>query len=102
MIIVNGEVRFGAGEIERLKPVLEATIAATRGETGCEHYHYSVDVSDPDLLHVSERWSEQGALDAHMAAPHMAELMAAVGRSKVEAMSVRMYRADFAGTLLGE
>jgi quinol monooxygenase YgiN len=102
MIIVNGEVRFGAGEIERLKPALEANIAATRAEDGCEHYHYGVDVSDPNLLLISERWSDQAAIDAHMATPHMAALMGAVGQSKVEAMSVRMYRAEFAGTLLGE
>jgi quinol monooxygenase YgiN len=35
MIIVKGQVRFGDGEIERLKPDFAANIAATRAEPGC-------------------------------------------------------------------
>ena len=102
MIIVTGEVRFGEGEIERLKDAMAANIATTRGEQGCEHYSYAVDLADPKLLHVSERWSDQAAIDAHMQSPHMAEFMGAIGQSQVESMSIRMYRAEFAGTLLGE
>jgi len=101
MIIVTGYARFADGEIERLKPALEANIQATRAEAGCARYSYSVDISDPGLLHVAEEWSDEEAIAAHMAAPHMAELMGALGTAKLESISVNAYEAHFLKTLLG-
>ena len=101
MIICKGEARFGEGEIERLKDALAANIAATRAEDGCEGYAYAVDIGDPNLLHVSEQWRDQTAIDAHMIAPHMAELMAALGSARIESIHVSAYEAHFLTTLLG-
>ncbi|MEA3064636.1 MAG: hypothetical protein QOJ27_1082 [Sphingomonadales bacterium] len=102
MIIVNGTVRFGAGEIERLKGAMAQNVEATRAEDGCEHYAYAVDVSDPDLLHVSERWRDDAAIERHMASPHMGAFMAEVGASKLEGMSIKAYEASFLRNVLGE
>lgn len=101
MIIVTGEARFGAGEIERLKDDFAANIAATRAEDGCLAYCYAVDIADPNLLHISERWRDEAAVDAHMTAPHMGPFMAALGAAKIEALSVKAYRASDWKTLLG-
>ena len=38
MIVVVGEVRFGAGEIARLKDGFASAIKATRAEDGFDHY----------------------------------------------------------------
>ncbi len=102
MIIVTGTARFGEGEIDRLKAAMAANIEATRAEDGCDHYTYAVDLTDPNLLHISERWRDEAAIEAHMAAPHMATFMAVLGEAKIEALSVRMYRAEYLRTLLGE
>jgi quinol monooxygenase YgiN len=102
MIIVTGTARFGEGEIERLRQDFAENIAATRAEEGCDHYAYAVDVSDPNLLHVSERWRDEAAIEAHMGAPHMARFMGVLGAAKIEALSVKMYEAEFLKTLLGE
>ena len=102
MIMVTGTARFAAGEIERLRDAFAANIAATRAEDGCDHYAYAVDVGDPDLLHISERWRDEDAIEAHMKAPHMATFMGVLGAARIEALSVRMYRADYLKTLLGE
>ena len=101
MIIVKGEARFGEGEIERLKETLAANIAATRAEDGCEGYSYAVDIVDGNLLHIAEQWRDQHAIDAHMAAPHMAELMGALGSARIEGIHVSAYEAHFLKTLLG-
>ena len=101
MIIVKGEARFGEGEIARLRDTLAANIAATRAEHGCEGYSYAVDIGDPNLLHIAEQWRDQESVDAHMAAPHMAELMAALGGARIEAIHVSAYEAHFLKTLLG-
>jgi quinol monooxygenase YgiN len=102
MIIVTGTVRFGEGEIERLKEAMARNVEATRAEEGCEDYAYAVDISDPGLLHVNERWRDDAAIERHMASPHMGEFMALVGASKVEAMSIKAYEATFLRTVLGQ
>lgn len=99
---MTGTTRFGEGEIARLRGAMAANIEATRAEEGCDHYSYGVDVSDPNLLHISERWRDEAAIDAHMQAGHMQRFKAELGQAKIEALNVKMYRADFAGTLLGE
>ena len=101
MIIVKGEARFADGEIERLKGAFAANIAATRAEDGCEGYSYAIDIGDPNLLHISEQWRDQDAVDAHMGAPHMAELMGALGSARIESIQVSAYEAHFLKTLLG-
>ena len=101
MIIVTGHARFGEGEIGRLKDVLAANVAATRAEDGCVAYSYGVDLGDPNLLHISEQWRDEAAVEAHMTAPHMAPLMAALGAAKIEALSVKGYRASEWKTLRG-
>ena len=101
MIIVTGEARFGDGEIPRIRDALERNVAATRAEAGCARYSYSVDISDPNLLHIAEEWSDEEAIAAHMAAPHMAELMGAIGSAKLETISVKAYEGHFLKVLLG-
>ena len=101
MIIVTGQARFAPGEIERLRPAFRMNVQATRAEAGCAHYSYSVDISDPDLLHIAEEWSDEEAIAAHMAAPHMADLMGALGTAKLESISINAYEAHFLKTILG-
>jgi quinol monooxygenase YgiN len=102
MIIVTGTVRFGDGEIERLSADMARNIEATRQEEGCDHYAYGVDLGDPNLLHVSERWHDEAAMDAHMGSAHMASLMEVLGDARIEGMSIKAYRADYLKTVLGE
>lgn len=101
MIIVNGTVRFAQGEIDRLRQSMARNVEATRAEQGCEHYAYSVDISDPNLLHVAERWSDDQAIEAHMASPHMAAFMAEIGASKIESISIKAYESTFLRNVLG-
>jgi quinol monooxygenase YgiN len=101
MIIVNGTAWFGAGKLAGLRDALARNIETTRAEAGCLAYNYGVDLGDPDLLIVSEQWRDEAAIDAHMASPHMAELMAAIGGS-IEAISIKAYDARHLRTLLGE
>lgn len=61
---------------------MAAQVAATEAEDGCIAYRFSVDVTDPDLLHISERWRDQAALTAHFTAPHMATFNAALAQAQ--------------------
>jgi len=102
MIIVRGDVRLAAGEIERLRPLLERTVAASRGEPGCGACSAAVDISDPNLLRIGEEWSDVRAVDAHMHSPHMIDLLEALGTAKTEAIRVDAYEGHYVRTLVGE
>lgn len=102
MIIVSGEVRFASGEIERLGPLLRASVEGARAEDGCLAYHYGRDTLDPDLLVISERWRDAASLEAHMKQLHLLSFIGAVREARVESMSVRMYPAGEERILLGE
>jgi len=54
LVIVTGQARFGAGEVERLRGALNAWIEEVRRKDGCESYCYAVDLVDPDIIHVIE------------------------------------------------
>ena len=74
MILVTGAVRFGRGELERLRQALAGNVERSLNEDGCEAYSYAVDLTEPDLLHITEMWSDEAALEAHM--KRIPELMA--------------------------
>jgi len=102
MVFIIGEVRFGAGEIERLRPAMHASIEAARVEDGCLAYAYSVDILEPDVLRIAERWRDRAAADVHMRQNAIRSFMAAVRQAKVEALSVRLYDGETVVTLLGD
>jgi quinol monooxygenase YgiN len=68
MLIVAGhfevdpadQAAFVAGRVEAMK--------ATRTENGCLEYAMTADPVDPSRVLLFERWADQAAFDAHMAA----------------------------------
>ncbi len=72
MIIVEGFVRMErVGDFETVRAAAEAQIAASRAEGGCIDYTYALDVLDPQIMRVLERWQSWDALEAHFKQPHM-------------------------------
>ncbi len=72
MIIVEGHVRMAkSGDFEAVRSAAEAQIAASKGEGGCIDYTYAIDVLDPQIMRVLERWQSWDALEAHFKQPHM-------------------------------
>jgi quinol monooxygenase YgiN len=100
MIIVTGAVRFGNGELERLRSALLRNVETSRKETGCEAYSYAVDLSEPNLLRITEMWRDEAALDAHTR--KLAELMAPLEGANIEGMSITAYEARFLRNIVGE
>ncbi|MEM7768150.1 MAG: putative quinol monooxygenase [Pseudomonadota bacterium] len=79
MIIVEGHVRMAdPGDFERVRAAAEAQIEASRGEAGCIDYTYSIDVLDPCIMRVLERWASWDALDSHFTQAHMEPWRAAL------------------------
>nr|WP_321360160.1 putative quinol monooxygenase [uncultured Hyphomonas sp.] len=94
MIIIEGTVRVPPERIEAARPAMEAMIRASRAETGCIDYAYSIDLLDPGLVRVAERWESREALKAHFATPHMAAWRAEFANLSITDRSLRLYEAD--------
>lgn len=71
MIVVEGTIRVAHLGIAR--PHMKTMIEKSRAEEGCVAYAYAVDVLDPTLVHISERWENRDVLDAHVNSRHLAE-----------------------------
>lgn len=102
MIVVEGWVRMDAAEIERLRPAAVEMMRATKAEEpGCLEYAYAVDLAEPGLLRVIERWASADALDAHFKTPHMAAFNAVLAGAKITGASVKAYDGEFVRILVG-
>ena len=94
MIIINAEVRVGAGAIEQVKEAITTMEVASLQEPGCQVYAFSVDVSDPTMVRITERWDTMDDLKKHFTEPHMAEFQAALATVEILSMDVQAYEAE--------
>ena len=76
-------------------PVLDV-----RDEDGNEAYVFSADLEDPGRFHVREQWADQASIDAHMASPHLAALMGAMGELGVTGASLTQWDGATGKTLM--
>ncbi len=71
MIVITGTIRIPKGSLQNALPAMTAMIEASRNESGCLSYSYSLDVLDDGLIHVNEAWKSDAALAAHFDTPHL-------------------------------
>lgn len=94
MIIVMGKLRIDADAIEGALPAARKVVAATQAEEGCIQYDYSRDISDPEIFHITERWTSREALGAHLKTPHVAEWIEILSALTMKERHIRIYDTD--------
>ncbi|WP_373004414.1 putative quinol monooxygenase [Hyphomonas sp.] len=94
MIVIEGIMRIPPARLEEAHSVMEQMILASRAEPGCLDYAYSVDVLDPGLIRVSERWVSRDALAAHFKTAHMATWRSFFPQLGITDRSLRLYEAE--------
>lgn len=99
-IIVTGIIDFDPAKRDAAIAAVTACMEATRAEQGCEHYTFSGDFTDPGRMYVSEQWASQAAMDSHMATPHLAALMEAMGGFGVTGASLTKWEGATPTTLM--
>ncbi|HSI12909.1 MAG TPA: putative quinol monooxygenase [Chthoniobacter sp.] len=81
MIHVIAIITTKPGQRETVLQTFRANVPNVRAEEGCIEYEATVDTSPtlkfqtemgPDTFLVVEKWESTAALEAHLAAPHMA------------------------------
>ena len=94
MIIINGRIETTAEAIAALTNAVAVMEAASRAEAGCHDYAFSVELSNPNVIRITERWEDMAALEAHFATPHMTAFQAAMAAYPPKAREVHFYEAE--------
>lgn len=71
MIVVHTTVRCQPQHRDAFVAILRRFQEVTRTESGCLAYTYTCDLDDDCVFHGVERWRDEAALRAHLAAAHM-------------------------------
>jgi quinol monooxygenase YgiN len=75
---VVGSFTARAGKEHEGEEAFKALLEPTHAEDGCILYALHRGVDDPRRLTFIERWASREALDAHLASPHIKEVLARV------------------------
>jgi quinol monooxygenase YgiN len=99
VIIVTAAARLRPETREEALEAARRHQDATGREPGCHEYRFWLSIDDPDGLLVFERWEDQAALEAHLAAPHVREFGAAIAKYADGPVTVTRYEVADAGPL---
>lgn len=100
MIHVLATIQIRAGQREQFLAEFAKVVPAVRAEQGCLEYGAAVDIKTAipsqgplrdSVVVVVEKWEDEGALAAHLVAPHMNEYRARV-RDLVEGMELEVLK----------
>lgn len=92
MIVIEGAFRIA--DLARARAAMEAMIKASRSEPGCIDYAYAIDLLDPRLVRVSERWENRQALAAHLKSDHIRAWRSVWSDIGASGRDLRMYEAE--------
>ncbi|MDF0489835.1 putative quinol monooxygenase [Sphingomonas sp. H39-1-10] len=91
MLLIAGTIRLPAENVAAARDAIAAVVTATRAEDGCLEYRFAEDVLDPGLIHITERWRDRAALDAHFGTPHIAAWRAAGAALGIGGRALMLY-----------
>jgi quinol monooxygenase YgiN len=94
MIVVNAVIESSEEDIQKLKAAIAEMEGASRQEAGCFDYTFSVELSQPGTLRVTECWDSMEALSRHFNEPHMAAFQAALAANPPKSVSATFYEAS--------
>jgi len=94
MLIVLAKAQVGKDAMEAATAAIADMVAASNAEAGCIAYAFTQDVLQPGVLHITEKWTDEAALAAHFATPHMAAFGAAIAALDFKVIEAVKYHAD--------
>jgi quinol monooxygenase YgiN len=94
MLIVLAKAKVGADAMPAAKAAIADMVAASNAEEGCIAYAFTQDILDPGVIHIVEKWTDDAALAAHFATPHMAVFGAAIAALDFQVIEAVKYHAD--------
>jgi quinol monooxygenase YgiN len=90
-IVVNAVIETDEASIAAMRDAVLAMQAASRAEAGCLDYTFSVELADPNVMRITERWETMAALAEHFGAPHMAEFQQSMAKHPPKRVDAKFY-----------
>lgn len=97
MIVVNAIIKATAANIDAMREAIATMEAASRAEAGCQDYTFSVELNNPNVLRITEKWDSMDDLAAHFGMPHMADFQAAMAANPPESVEAKFYEVTEVG-----
>lgn len=94
MLIVLAKAKLGGGVSDAARAAIADMVAASNAEEGCIAYAFTEDLLEPGVIHIVEKWTDEAALLAHFAMPHMATFQAALANLDFQVIEALKYHAD--------
>jgi quinol monooxygenase YgiN len=94
MIVVSGTINIDPANNARMTELVGELVPPTRQEDGNLEYTYSLSQSNPGEWRVFEEWETEEALNNHMATPHMATFIGAMGDLGVSGVDISRYEVS--------
>ncbi len=101
MIIVAGTITIDPAKADDAVAAMSKMMEATHKEAGNLAYNFARDIQDLAVFHVFEKWESEEALNTHMAEPHMAEFMEAMGGFGITGTEILKYEISAESNLMG-
>lgn len=76
---IMARITARAETADSLREILLALVGPSRGEAGCVSYEAFQNQDNPVEFVTVEQWTDQAAVDAHMASPHVATAISRAG-----------------------
>lgn len=84
---------------DALRQAAADMMKASTAEAGCGHYAFAQDLANPNILWVTEEWTDDAALKAHFAAPHMGVFQKAMATLSITSRSIKRYEVASASPM---
>jgi quinol monooxygenase YgiN len=99
MILITLKAKLFAEHRDSALAAAHTMSAHSLAEPGCLDYRFWISTEDPSAILLLEQWADQAALDAHMAAPQLAEFAAALGPALDGGMEATKFEVASSGPL---
>lgn len=73
------ELRCESANRERVRELILTFVEPARMEEGCIYYDLHQKIDDPNTFFILDGWTNQDAVDAHAANPHVGQVMQELG-----------------------
>ena len=93
MIVVNAVIETTAEKIANMTDAIAEMETASRLEVGCHDYTFSVEINNPDVIRITEKWESMAVLMDHFGQPHMAAFQAAMAAHPPKSVTAAFYEA---------
>jgi quinol monooxygenase YgiN len=90
-VVVIAQFTCKEGMERELLESLHSLMAETHAESGCLRYELNQDRSNPNVLTFIEKFADQAAFDAHVAAPYIKNYFDRVAPRLVEKQAVTFH-----------